>query len=182
MFRYYNRPRWLFSLRTITFPNSGICTILMSVIFFFIHKDQLVWSTTTIRVVRIVVKLSRHPDRRPAIMFSSFCFKWNYFWNCKNSPVQKNSIKILFPRQFHWWIFCFLNANFFNCFFFLFQAVSCLCHTCQTYKDRLHSCLHCIFFGCYGNGHIQEHAKTKKHFLGKFPLNIRKIKIELKKK
>ncbi|XP_011634474.1 ubiquitin carboxyl-terminal hydrolase 22 [Pogonomyrmex barbatus] len=45
------------------------------------------------------------------------------------------------------------------------KAVSCLCHTCKTYKDRLHSCLHCIFFGCYAKGHIQEHAKTKKHFL-----------------
>ncbi|XP_046754069.1 ubiquitin carboxyl-terminal hydrolase 22 isoform X1 [Diprion similis] len=45
------------------------------------------------------------------------------------------------------------------------KAVSCLCHTCKTYKDRLHSCLHCIFFGCYSKGHIQEHAKTKKHFL-----------------
>lgn len=45
--------------------------------------------------------------------------------------------------------------------------MSCLCHTCKTYKDRLHSCLHCIFFGCYVKGHIQEHAKTKKHFLGK---------------
>ncbi|KAK0174005.1 hypothetical protein PV328_007125 [Microctonus aethiopoides] len=45
------------------------------------------------------------------------------------------------------------------------KAVSCLCHTCKTYKDRLHSCLHCIFFGCYVKGHIQEHAKTKKHFL-----------------
>jgi len=49
---------------------------------------------------------------------------------------------------------------------FILQAVSCLCHTCKTYKDRLHSCLHCIFFGCYVKGHIQEHAKTKKHFLG----------------
>ncbi|KAJ8664475.1 hypothetical protein QAD02_006137 [Eretmocerus hayati] len=45
------------------------------------------------------------------------------------------------------------------------KAISCLCHTCKTYKDRLHSCLHCIFFGCYVKGHIQEHAKTKKHFL-----------------
>ena len=45
------------------------------------------------------------------------------------------------------------------------KAVSCLCHICKTYKDRLHSCLHCIFFGCYIKGHIQEHAKTKKHFL-----------------
>lgn len=29
---------------------------------------------------------------------------------------------------------------------------------------RLHSCLHCIFFGCYA-GHIQDHSKSKKHFL-----------------
>lgn len=28
----------------------------------------------------------------------------------------------------------------------------------------MHSCLHCIFFACYA-GHIQDHSKTKKHFL-----------------
>lgn len=29
---------------------------------------------------------------------------------------------------------------------------------------RMHSCLHCIYFACYA-GHIQDHSKTKKHFL-----------------
>lgn len=59
-----------------------------------------------------------------------------------------------------------VNLHLYNSEYFTLQAVSCLCHTCNTYKDRLHSCLHCIFFGCYVKGHIQDHAKTKKHFLG----------------
>ncbi|XP_075231487.1 ubiquitin carboxyl-terminal hydrolase nonstop isoform X2 [Lycorma delicatula] len=40
----------------------------------------------------------------------------------------------------------------------------CYCHVCKSIGSRLHSCLHCIFFGCY-KGHIQDHAKTKKHYL-----------------
>lgn len=48
----------------------------------------------------------------------------------------------------------------------LLQALACFCHMCNSIGPRLHSCLHCIFFGCYGGGHIQEHAKVKKHFLG----------------
>ncbi|PSN30985.1 Ubiquitin carboxyl-terminal hydrolase 22 [Blattella germanica] len=45
------------------------------------------------------------------------------------------------------------------------KALACFCHTCNNIGSRLHSCLHCIFFGCYVGGHIQEHAKLKKHFL-----------------
>ncbi|KAG1704425.1 Ubiquitin carboxyl-terminal hydrolase 22 [Nymphon striatum] len=45
------------------------------------------------------------------------------------------------------------------------KAQSCFCHTCNSFGPRLHSCLHCIYFGCYNGRHIQEHAKSKKHFL-----------------
>jgi ubiquitin carboxyl-terminal hydrolase 22/27/51 len=45
------------------------------------------------------------------------------------------------------------------------KAHSCLCYTCHEYGPRLHSCLSCIFFGCYGAKHIHEHAKTRKHNL-----------------
>uniref|UniRef100_A0A0N8D386 Ubiquitin carboxyl-terminal hydrolase n=2 Tax=Daphnia magna TaxID=35525 RepID=A0A0N8D386_9CRUS len=45
------------------------------------------------------------------------------------------------------------------------KAKSCLCHVCQRRGPRLHACLHCIFFGCYGAGHIQAHSQQRKHFL-----------------
>uniref|UniRef100_A0A1B6KA10 Ubiquitin carboxyl-terminal hydrolase n=2 Tax=Cicadellinae TaxID=33370 RepID=A0A1B6KA10_9HEMI len=45
------------------------------------------------------------------------------------------------------------------------KALHCFCYTCKKIEPRLHSCIHCIYFGCYSGGHIQEHAKTKKHFL-----------------
>ncbi|XP_064609378.1 ubiquitin carboxyl-terminal hydrolase 22-like isoform X2 [Liolophura sinensis] len=43
------------------------------------------------------------------------------------------------------------------------KAKSCLCYSCHQPVPRLHSCLHCIYFGCYGAGHIHDHAKTSKH-------------------
>ncbi len=48
----------------------------------------------------------------------------------------------------------------------LLQAQSCLCHVCRRYGPRLHSCLHCVFFGCFEPNHIHEHAKSRKHCLG----------------
>nr|CAD7441180.1 unnamed protein product [Timema bartmani] len=44
------------------------------------------------------------------------------------------------------------------------------CSMCcpQSYGPRLHSCLHCIFFGCYMgpcSGHIHDHVQLKKHYL-----------------
>ncbi|EPY88644.1 ubiquitin carboxyl-terminal hydrolase 22 [Camelus ferus] len=49
-------------------------------------------------------------------------------------------------------------------------AKSCVCHVCGVHLNRLHSCLHCVFFGCFTKKHIHEHAKgvffgcfTKKH-------------------
>lgn len=46
------------------------------------------------------------------------------------------------------------------------KACWSICHTCKQHGPRLHSCLHCIYFGCYGNNrHIQEHARTKFHYL-----------------
>ncbi|KAF4517421.1 hypothetical protein B566_EDAN005030 [Ephemera danica] len=44
------------------------------------------------------------------------------------------------------------------------KAHSCCCTVCKRRGPRLHVCLQCIFFGCY-SGHIQEHAKFKKHNL-----------------
>ena len=47
------------------------------------------------------------------------------------------------------------------------QASLCHCHECGTYSSRLHSCLMCVYFGCYtGNRHIHHHAKSTGHSLG----------------
>ncbi|ESN98084.1 hypothetical protein HELRODRAFT_113992 [Helobdella robusta] len=45
------------------------------------------------------------------------------------------------------------------------KARSLFCYTCRQYHPRLHSCLYCVFFGCYANKHINDHAKTQKHHL-----------------
>lgn len=47
------------------------------------------------------------------------------------------------------------------------QAKSCICHMCGAHLNRLHSCLYCVFFGCFTKKHIHEHAKNKRHNLGK---------------
>ncbi|XP_059477248.1 ubiquitin carboxyl-terminal hydrolase 22 [Neocloeon triangulifer] len=44
------------------------------------------------------------------------------------------------------------------------KANSGVCSACKKRGPRLHICLHCIYFGCYG-GHIQEHAHRKQHLL-----------------
>ncbi|XP_010717894.1 ubiquitin carboxyl-terminal hydrolase 22-A-like [Meleagris gallopavo] len=36
---------------------------------------------------------------------------------------------------------------------------------CGAHLNRLHSCLYCVFFGCFTKKHIHEHAKTKRHNL-----------------
>uniref|UniRef100_A0A8D1VT80 Ubiquitin carboxyl-terminal hydrolase n=1 Tax=Sus scrofa TaxID=9823 RepID=A0A8D1VT80_PIG len=45
------------------------------------------------------------------------------------------------------------------------KAKSCVCHVCGVHLNRLHSCLHCVFFGCFTKKHIHEHAKSKRHNL-----------------
>ncbi|XP_056662398.1 ubiquitin carboxyl-terminal hydrolase 22 isoform X2 [Monodelphis domestica] len=45
------------------------------------------------------------------------------------------------------------------------KAKSCICHMCGAHLNRLHSCLYCVFFGCFTKKHIHEHAKTKRHNL-----------------
>ncbi|XP_025096651.1 ubiquitin carboxyl-terminal hydrolase 22-like isoform X2 [Pomacea canaliculata] len=45
------------------------------------------------------------------------------------------------------------------------KARSCFCHTCRQQCLRIHACLSCVYFGCYSDMHIQNHAKTKKHSL-----------------
>ncbi|XP_051523245.1 ubiquitin carboxyl-terminal hydrolase 22 isoform X1 [Myxocyprinus asiaticus] len=45
------------------------------------------------------------------------------------------------------------------------KAKSCICHMCGAHLNRLHSCLHCVFFGCFSKKHIHEHAKNKRHNL-----------------
>lgn len=47
------------------------------------------------------------------------------------------------------------------------QAKSCICHTCGAHLNRLHSCLYCVFFACFAKKHIHDHAKSKRHNLGK---------------
>ncbi|XP_045925829.1 ubiquitin carboxyl-terminal hydrolase 22-like isoform X1 [Micropterus dolomieu] len=44
-------------------------------------------------------------------------------------------------------------------------AKSCICHMCGAHLNRLHSCLYCVFFGCFTKKHIHEHAKNKRHNL-----------------
>jgi len=40
------------------------------------------------------------------------------------------------------------------------------CHQCHTYTNRLHACLHCVYFGCYTGGkHVFDHSKKKNHIL-----------------
>lgn len=73
-------------------------------------------------------------------------------------------------------ILCFSAPNFFSPsiptpnpilpWIFL-QAKSCICHMCGAHLNRLHSCLYCVFFGCFTKKHIHEHAKNKRHNLGK---------------
>lgn len=43
------------------------------------------------------------------------------------------------------------------------KAKTAICHTCRQYRPRLHSCLFCVYFGCYGACHIQDHAHNQKH-------------------
>ncbi|KAB0389046.1 hypothetical protein E2I00_002443 [Balaenoptera physalus] len=43
------------------------------------------------------------------------------------------------------------------------KAKSCICHICS--MNRLHSCLSCVFFGCFTEKHIHKHAETKQHNL-----------------
>ncbi|XP_034341545.1 ubiquitin carboxyl-terminal hydrolase 51 [Arvicanthis niloticus] len=45
------------------------------------------------------------------------------------------------------------------------KAKSCICHVCSTHKNRLHSCLSCVFFGCFTEKHIHTHAETNQHNL-----------------
>ncbi|GAB1303225.1 Ubiquitin carboxyl-terminal hydrolase 51 [Apodemus speciosus] len=45
------------------------------------------------------------------------------------------------------------------------KAKACICHICSTHKNRLHSCLSCVFFGCFTEKHIHIHAETKQHNL-----------------
>eukprot|EP01112_Ceratiomyxa_fruticulosa_P013451 TRINITY_DN3788_c0_g1_i1.p1 TRINITY_DN3788_c0_g1~~TRINITY_DN3788_c0_g1_i1.p1 ORF type:complete len:554 (-),score=96.55 TRINITY_DN3788_c0_g1_i1:248-1909(-) len=40
------------------------------------------------------------------------------------------------------------------------------CFDCEDRQPRLHACLHCIYVGCWENGHIQNHWKEKEHVLG----------------
>ncbi|EEC05782.1 ubiquitin-specific protease, putative [Ixodes scapularis] len=45
------------------------------------------------------------------------------------------------------------------------KAQLCKCHACHARGPRLHACLQCVYFGCYSNRHIHEHARTNQHVL-----------------
>ncbi|XP_012891204.1 PREDICTED: ubiquitin carboxyl-terminal hydrolase 51 isoform X1 [Dipodomys ordii] len=45
------------------------------------------------------------------------------------------------------------------------KAKSCICHVCSTHMNRLHSCLSCVYFGCFTEKHIHKHAEAKQHNL-----------------
>jgi len=44
------------------------------------------------------------------------------------------------------------------------KSDSCFCHNCHNSGPRLHSCLSCIYFACWGQ-HIKDHAKSTNHRL-----------------
>jgi len=44
------------------------------------------------------------------------------------------------------------------------KSSSCICHTCHRSGTRLHSCLSCITFACWGQ-HMKEHVKSVGHKL-----------------
>ena len=46
------------------------------------------------------------------------------------------------------------------------QARNCICFTCRQPDVRLHSCLYCVFFGCFASRHIHNHSSTNNHNLG----------------
>ncbi|KAI8059576.1 hypothetical protein BC940DRAFT_313446 [Gongronella butleri] len=37
------------------------------------------------------------------------------------------------------------------------------CHGCTDNLSRLHMCLHCVFMGCWKNGHMRQHLKSSDH-------------------
>ncbi|KAL3877687.1 hypothetical protein ACJMK2_035354 [Sinanodonta woodiana] len=45
------------------------------------------------------------------------------------------------------------------------KANQCICYVCRLYTPRLHACMSCVYIGCYGRGHIHEHAYKKEHYL-----------------
>ncbi|XP_057566831.1 ubiquitin carboxyl-terminal hydrolase 22-like [Hippopotamus amphibius kiboko] len=45
------------------------------------------------------------------------------------------------------------------------KAKSCVCHMCGVHLNRLHACLHCVFFSCFTKKHIHEHTKSKRQNL-----------------
>ncbi|XP_072044155.1 ubiquitin carboxyl-terminal hydrolase 22-like [Amphiura filiformis] len=45
------------------------------------------------------------------------------------------------------------------------KAQTCVCYTCRQHDNRLHSCLYCVFFGCYNARHIHEHVLSTRHNL-----------------
>ncbi|BFZ17573.1 hypothetical protein BsWGS_20612 [Bradybaena similaris] len=45
------------------------------------------------------------------------------------------------------------------------KAQICKCIKCGEIRPRLHACLSCIFFGCYGKRHIHEHSEDRKHHI-----------------
>jgi len=44
------------------------------------------------------------------------------------------------------------------------KAATCYCHHCHRSATRLHSCLQCIYFACWG-AHMREHVKSAGHRL-----------------
>ncbi|XP_054718307.1 ubiquitin carboxyl-terminal hydrolase 22-like [Uloborus diversus] len=54
------------------------------------------------------------------------------------------------------------------------KANECYCYECQTLRGRLHACLDCVYFGCYNDRHIHQHAETEKHNLA-VDINVGKI-------
>lgn len=96
-----------------------------------------------------------------------------HFVSCGSREARKRKVQhIDFGCKFPRWSSAGVSSALSQCycFFFyfcLFKASLCYCHDCGTYSSRLHSCLFCVYFGCYtGNRHIQYHAQSTGHSLG----------------
>ncbi len=47
------------------------------------------------------------------------------------------------------------------------QARTCICNVCRIFSLRLHTCLHCVYFGCQSpDNHMQQHVQATGHMLG----------------
>ena len=71
-------------------------------------------------------------------------------------------------RSFHFKVTLIAILKVFFFFFSFSQAKTCVCHICHCFTSYLHTCLSCVYFGCFNpENHMHVHVKTTGHTLGK---------------